>query len=508
MRPRRSRPLFIIDIAVPRDVEPAAGDLDQVFLYNIDDLQTIVQGEPGAARPPSSSAPRRSSTRKSRGSRRGCSRARSSRRSWRCASGSRRSGSRSCMRLEPKLAALPPEARARVDEITRLIVEKLLLTPTEQLKARQRRNDGRRLRRRAEPAVQPRRREEQADEPPPDPDARARRSAGADDRGRCRTRHAAGSQLALVAGADRRGRLLEAGGTRVRDRRHQDDGDRLQDAPLSEVGGKRLFVKEIEDALLARRDRPRGAQREGHAGDAARRARVAAVLPREDPRDALVLPARTGSRAASCATALVASSARASVDRHGQRAAHRAARVRSPAARVRRHSRQSRHAAAKLDDGEYDALVLAAAGLRRLGFGRRASRRRCPFDVCVPAPGQGIVAIEIRGRRRRDARGPWRRIHDPARGAALTRRARARRGARRRLPDAARRASPPRDGDSSSMQAVVVSLDGGRVIARAASGCGDADPERARAAQVADGALAAVRSAARSSTRTVRRWSQ
>ena len=43
MRPRRSRPLFIIDIAVPRDVDPAAGGLDQVFLYNIDDLQTIVK---------------------------------------------------------------------------------------------------------------------------------------------------------------------------------------------------------------------------------------------------------------------------------------------------------------------------------------------------------------------------------------------------------------------------------------------------------------------------------
>ena len=50
MRPRRNRPLFIIDIAVPRDVEAGAGDLDQVFLYNIDDLQSIVNGEPGAAR--------------------------------------------------------------------------------------------------------------------------------------------------------------------------------------------------------------------------------------------------------------------------------------------------------------------------------------------------------------------------------------------------------------------------------------------------------------------------
>ena len=43
MRPRRQRPLFIIDIAVPRDVEPSVGDLEQVFLYNIDDLQGIVK---------------------------------------------------------------------------------------------------------------------------------------------------------------------------------------------------------------------------------------------------------------------------------------------------------------------------------------------------------------------------------------------------------------------------------------------------------------------------------
>jgi glutamyl-tRNA reductase len=43
MRHRRSRPIFLIDIALPRDVEAAVGDLDQVFLYNIDDLQAIVQ---------------------------------------------------------------------------------------------------------------------------------------------------------------------------------------------------------------------------------------------------------------------------------------------------------------------------------------------------------------------------------------------------------------------------------------------------------------------------------
>jgi len=49
----------------------------------------------------------------------------------------------------------------------------------------------------------------------------------------------------------------------------------------------------------------------------------------------------------------------------------------------------------KLDAGEYDLLVLAAAGLRRLGFGARISVS-VPLDECVPAPGQGIIAIEVR----------------------------------------------------------------------------------------------------------------
>ncbi len=134
MRPRRGRPLFLIDIALPRDVEPEAGSLDQVFLYNIDDLQTIVK-ENLARR--STEVQRAESIVREEVDRF---------RAW--------MQSRDVVptvvalrqqfdairvaelhRLEPKLAALPPEARARVDEITHLIVEKLLLTPTEQLKA-------------------------------------------------------------------------------------------------------------------------------------------------------------------------------------------------------------------------------------------------------------------------------------------------------------------------------------------------------------------------------------
>jgi glutamyl-tRNA reductase len=138
MRPRRGRPLFIIDIAVPRDVDPAAGEIEQVFLYNIDDLQTTVR-ENLARR--ASEVLRAESIVAEEVSRFGA---------WLRSRGAvptvvalrqrfenlRRA---ELERLDFKLSALPPEARpearACVDEITRLMVEKLLLMPTEQLKA-------------------------------------------------------------------------------------------------------------------------------------------------------------------------------------------------------------------------------------------------------------------------------------------------------------------------------------------------------------------------------------
>ena len=128
-------PLFIIDIAVPRDVEPSVGDIEQVFLYNVDDLQARRAGEPQPAR--RRDRARRSDRRRGgrRGSRRGSARAARCPPSSRCGSASTRSARAELQRLEGKLAALSPEARARVDEVTRLIVEKLLLEPTEQLKA-------------------------------------------------------------------------------------------------------------------------------------------------------------------------------------------------------------------------------------------------------------------------------------------------------------------------------------------------------------------------------------
>jgi glutamyl-tRNA reductase len=137
MRPRRNRPLFIIDIAVPRDVEAAAGEIEQVFLYNIDDLQATVR-ENEARRAGEVLRAEAIVTEevgkfvawlRSRGAIPTVVALRQKFENIRRAE---------LDRLDFKLSALPldarPEARACVDEITRLIIEKLLLTPTEQLK--------------------------------------------------------------------------------------------------------------------------------------------------------------------------------------------------------------------------------------------------------------------------------------------------------------------------------------------------------------------------------------
>ena len=119
MRPRRNRPLFIIDIALPRDVEAAAGEIEQVFLYNIDDLQATVREN--LARRASEVDARRGDRR--RGGRevrrRGSGRAARSRPSWRCGSASSTIRRAELERLDFKLSALPPEARARASTRSR-----------------------------------------------------------------------------------------------------------------------------------------------------------------------------------------------------------------------------------------------------------------------------------------------------------------------------------------------------------------------------------------------------
>jgi glutamyl-tRNA reductase len=133
MRSRRNRPLFIIDIALPRDVESSVGDLEQVFLYHMDDLQTIVSENLAKRTAELTRAEAIVDEEVSR-----FSLWLQSREIVPTIVGLRQRfesiRQAELRRLEAKMAGLSPEARARIDEITRLIVEKLLLTPTEQLK--------------------------------------------------------------------------------------------------------------------------------------------------------------------------------------------------------------------------------------------------------------------------------------------------------------------------------------------------------------------------------------
>jgi hydroxymethylbilane synthase len=209
-----------------------------------------------------------------------------------------------------------------------------------------------------------------------------------------------GSQLALWQAHRVAEEIASRGGPAARIVVIKTSGDRLQEAPLSEVGGKRLFVKEIEEALLggeidlavhSSKDMP-AVLPEGLA--------IGAVLAREDPRDAVVLPApeqpsNIAGQAVGTVEQLVARLGRSPAI--GTGSVRRIAQLSRllPGARFTPIRGNLDTRLRKLDSGEHDALVLAAAGLRRLGFAARISFA-VPPQVCVPAPGQGIVAIEIR----------------------------------------------------------------------------------------------------------------
>ena len=201
-----------------------------------------------------------------------------------------------------------------------------------------------------------------------------------------------GSQLALWQAHAVAARLQATGGRSCRIVVIKTSGDRLQEASLSEVGGKRLFVKEIEDALL--RDEIDLAVHSSKDMPAILPGglTIGAVLPREDPLDAIVLPDTAHPMSFNDVVAAIGESPSL-----GTSSVRRIAQLTRLFPRARflpiRGNLDTR--LRKVDGGEYDAIVLAAAGLRRLGMASRISAR-VPSSVCVPAPGQGIVAIEIR----------------------------------------------------------------------------------------------------------------
>ena len=248
--------------------------------------------------------------------------------------------------------------------------------------------------------------------------------------------------------------MLEAHGRRTELVVIRTSGDRIQDAPLSDAGGKGLFVKEIEDALLA-----------GDIDVAVHSAKdmsvgipdglgIAAVLPREDPRDAIVL--RTGLAALGQAPGIGTGSVR--------RSAQLAAVL--PGARFLPIRGNVDTRLRKLDAEEYDALVLAVAGLKRLGHEGRITEA-LSLETCIPAPGQGIIAIEARADRLSDP--VWKAIDDSRASASFVaeRAVVSALGGGCQLPLGA---IAVHDGTALDLHAIVAAPDGSRRIRRGARG--------------------------------------
>ena len=245
-----------------------------------------------------------------------------------------------------------------------------------------------------------------------------------------------GSPLALWQANTVAARIVAAGGPPCRVVVIKTDGDRLQERPLSEIGGKRLFVKDIEDALLGGDIDLAVHSSKDMSAVLPEGLAIAGVLPRENPLDAIVLPHRahgSGLRAPEEPGALEALSpppsalpsledlvatlgASPSIGTGSVRRIAQLTRL-FPGARFTGIRGNLDTRLRKLDEGAHDALVLAAAGLTRLGFASRISLSIPAMD-CVPAPGQGIVAIEIRGGDAR-TRGAVAPINDAAAGDAL-----------------------------------------------------------------------------------------
>ena len=238
-------------------------------------------------------------------------------------------------------------------------------------------------------------------------------------------------------------------------------GDEILDRTLSKVGGKGLFVKELEVAMA-----------EGRADLAVHSLKdvpmelpdgfaLAAVLEREDPRDAFVSNLY-GSLAALPAGAIVGTSSL-------RRQAIIAARFPHLVVKPLRGNLDTR--LGKLDRGDFSAIILAAAGLMRLGLAQRI-RWAIPAEESLPAPSQGAMAIEIR-----TGRADLMTLLAPLDHLATSQAVRAERtlsrtfGGSCQIPLAA---FATIDGATMRLRAMVATPDGTRVASAEASGPADA----------------------------------
>ena len=282
-----------------------------------------------------------------------------------------------------------------------------------------------------------------------------------------------GSQLALWQAKWIAARLAERG-QETRTEIIKTTGDKITDVPLAKVGTKGLFTKEIEEALLDGRIDLAVHSLKDLPTEVPEGLVIAAIPEREDPRDAMVgVPLKNVTAGARVGTSSLRRAAQLRVMRKDLK-------IESLRGNLDTRLR-------KLDEGQYEAIVLAAAGLTRLGWAYRIAEILSP-DMMCPAVGQGALAVETR------VDGPARDIcsvldHPATRVAFTAERAiLASLGGGCQVPVGAHaRVS----GERLHLIAVVIAPDGERVVRKSDEGS-EADAEelgrRLGAALLADGA--------------------
>ncbi|HEY7239541.1 MAG TPA: hydroxymethylbilane synthase [Burkholderiales bacterium] len=249
-------------------------------------------------------------------------------------------------------------------------------------------------------------------------------------------------------------------------------GDEILDRRLDQAGGKGLFVKELENALAERRADLAVHSMKDVPADLPPEFVLAAILAREDPRDAFVSNNYQNIGEMKPGSAVGTSSLR--------RAAQVAQRYPGLEVKLLRGNVETR--LAKLDRGEYDAIILAVAGLVRLGLAGRI-RSRLDVDDSLPAPGQGALGIECLAGREEVVR-----LLEPLNDATTACCVQAERGVSRALGGSCAvplGAYAELSGAELRMRALVASPDGRRI---ALADCRGSDP-----AAVATDAVAELR---------------
>jgi hydroxymethylbilane synthase len=239
-------------------------------------------------------------------------------------------------------------------------------------------------------------------------------------------------------------------------------GDVMKDVPLAIIGGKGVFTKELEEALLDGRIDLAVHSLKDLPTMLPQKLGIAAITQREDARDALVLPRNITLEQPSLASlpegAVVGTS---SLRRLAQLKHLR------PDLRVKELRGNVDTRLRKLDEGEYDAVILAAAGLRRLGFADRISASLSTEEM-LSAVGQGALAVETRveDKASNDLLAPL--DHGPTRAACTAERALLRSlGGGCQLPIAAHAVV---NGDHLRIEGLVAGLSGDVVIRGALEG--------------------------------------